>query len=88
MEIRVLGSIEVWNGDLVAIGGPRQRRILGALAMDAGSVVSLDRLVDVTWSGEDPPAQADRNVTLAEWDQFGPQGEDYRATCQQYPPGT
>ncbi|MGI9624344.1 MAG: WD40 repeat domain-containing protein, partial [Acidimicrobiales bacterium] len=28
-----------------------------------------------------------RNMTQAEWDQFGPQGEPYRATCPQYPPG-
>ena len=60
MDVRVLGSIEVYNGHLLALGGPRQRRILAALAMRSGEVLSIDQLVDITWSGEDPPAKAEQ----------------------------
>jgi len=28
---------------------------------------------------------AGRNMTLEEWEQFGPQGEPYRATCPEWP---
>ena len=62
MEVRVLGPIEVYNGHKLAIGGPHQRRILAALAAQPGEVISLDRLVDITWSGEKMPKQAERNV--------------------------
>lgn len=30
---------------------------------------------------------AGRNLTQAEWDQFGPKGEPYHATCPNYPAG-
>ena len=30
---------------------------------------------------------AGRNMTQNEWDDFGPLGEEYRATCPQFPPG-
>jgi len=62
MELRVLGPIEVYDDHKLAIGGPRQRRILAALAIHAGDVVSVDRLVDITWSGEEPPERAAHNV--------------------------
>ena len=35
MEVRVLGPIEVHGDHKLAIGGPRQRRIIAALAMHA-----------------------------------------------------
>ena len=62
MELRVLGPIEIHNGHKLAIGGPRQRRIVAALAMHEGEVLSIDRLVDITWADEDLPKQAERNV--------------------------
>jgi WD40 repeat protein len=35
-----------------------------------------------------PPCQlVSRNLTLAEWGQFMPEGEPYRATCPNLPPG-
>ena len=33
VEIRVLRPIEVYDGRKLAVGGPRQRKILSALAM-------------------------------------------------------
>ncbi len=31
---------------------------------------------------------AGRNMTLAEWEQFGPQDEPYNPTCEQWPSAT
>jgi serine/threonine protein kinase/WD40 repeat protein len=62
MQVRVLGPIEVIDNHRLAIGGPRQRRIMAALAMHAGEVVSVDRLADIAWAGEEPPASAPTNV--------------------------
>ena len=49
MQFRVLGSLEVLNdaGDVAGVGGTTQRRLLAVLLVDAGSVVSVDRLCDV-----------------------------------------
>ena len=56
MEIQVLGPVELRsNGTEVAVGGPRQRRLLAALVVNAGRVVSVERLIDVVWAGEEPP---------------------------------
>jgi hypothetical protein len=57
LDLRVLGSVEPHNGHRLAVGGPNQRRILAALAAQAaqaGEVVSLDRLAQVTWAHESP----------------------------------
>lgn len=61
MELRILGSIELWTGDAVAdIGPARQRGILGALLIDPERPVPLESLVDRVW-GDRPPAGV-RNV--------------------------
>ncbi len=59
---RVLGSLVVEDdGQEVDLGGPRQRRLLAALLIDEGRVVSTDRLIDIVWEG-DPPAGALRTL--------------------------
>src|SRR5689334_13727901 len=61
MELRILGSIELWTGSALAdIGPARQRSILGALLVDPERPVPLESLVDRVW-GDRPPAGA-RNV--------------------------
>ncbi|MGJ5756611.1 DNA-binding SARP family transcriptional activator [Streptomyces puniciscabiei] len=61
MEIRILGSIELWTGSALADLGPaRQRSILGALLVDPERPVPLESLVDRVW-GDRPPAGV-RNV--------------------------
>lgn len=61
MEIRILGSIELWTGSALAdIGPARQRSILGALLVDPERPVPLESLVDRVW-GDRPPAGV-RNV--------------------------
>ena len=54
-EVRLLGPIEVARaGTPVAFGGPKPRALLAALALEAGRVVSVDRLVEALWPGEPP----------------------------------
>ena len=63
MRFGILGSIQAWSGsqawtgsgDAVALGGPGRRALLALLALDAGRVVPLQRLVDGLY-GEQPPA--------------------------------
>src|SRR3954453_6377072 len=56
MEFRILGPLEVLrDGRTLDLGGHKQRALLAALLLDAGRVVSLDRLVDMLWGGDPPP---------------------------------
>ena len=58
MEIRLLGPLEVRDGErTVALPRRQQRALLAALALRAGEVVSTDRLVADLW-GERAPASA------------------------------
>ncbi|MFD3536178.1 BTAD domain-containing putative transcriptional regulator [Streptomyces sp. NPDC058664] len=61
MELRILGSIELWTGSALADLGPaRQRSVLGVLLVDPERPVPLESLVDRVW-GDLPPAGV-RNV--------------------------
>ena len=56
MEFRILGPLEVRDGERVLpLGGARRRAVLGMLLLDANRVVSVDALVDGVW-GDAPPA--------------------------------
>lgn len=58
LEFRILGPLEVWDdGGERPLGGTKQRAVLAILLLDAGRVVSTDRLIDLLW-GERPPATA------------------------------
>lgn len=58
MEIRILGSLEVWDGPRqIEIGGPKRRALLGLLVLHANEVVGKERLIDELW-GEDAPRTA------------------------------
>ncbi len=61
VEISVLGSMAVRVDDVEIDLGPKLRRLLAALVVRHGSVVSTDRLIDSVWQGE-PPEGADRSV--------------------------
>ncbi len=53
MDFRILGPTEVTNdGRPLALGGPRQRALLGMLLLHANEVVSSDRLVDELWTDQ------------------------------------
>jgi DNA-binding SARP family transcriptional activator len=56
LDVRLLGPVTAErNGEPVALGGPRQRAVLARLALVAGQVVTVDRIVDDVWAGEPPP---------------------------------
>jgi DNA-binding SARP family transcriptional activator/streptogramin lyase len=58
MEFRILGPLEVTDGDrAIAIAASKQRALLGVLLLHPGEVVSSERLIDELW-GERPPATA------------------------------
>ena len=51
VDIRLLGSLEVVDdaGAVVRLSGVKLRRLLAALAMRPGQVVSADRLEEELW---------------------------------------
>jgi YVTN family beta-propeller protein len=54
LTFRVLGPLEVLDGDTpLSLGGPRQRALLALLLLDANKVVSRDRLIEELFSGQD-----------------------------------
>jgi DNA-binding SARP family transcriptional activator len=63
-EFRILGPVEVWVADRpLDLGTVKQRGVLAALLVDAGTAVSVETLIDRLWDDR-PPAQA-RKVVLA-----------------------
>ena len=64
MDIRVLGPVEASaGGKPVFVGAGKPRALLALLALNAGSAISTDRLVEGLW-GEEPPATAAKMVQL------------------------
>ncbi|WP_039923899.1 ATP-binding protein [Amycolatopsis decaplanina] len=59
MQFAILGPVEARgpDGSLVALGGPQLRGLLALLALDAGGVVSTERLIDGL-HGDHPPEGA------------------------------
>jgi DNA-binding SARP family transcriptional activator len=58
MDFRVLGSLEVWDGERqLDLGGAKRRLLLALLLLHANEVVAADRLVDQLW-GERAPGNA------------------------------
>ena len=59
VAFRVLGPIEALvDGENVALGGPRQRALLGLLLLHRGRTVSTGVLIDAIWAGEPPDGAA------------------------------
>ena len=57
LEVLLLGNLEVRRGGVsLDVGGPQPRSVLAQLALDAGRVVSVDRLIERLWEGEPPPS--------------------------------
>jgi predicted ATPase/DNA-binding SARP family transcriptional activator len=62
MEFRVLGPLEIADGDrAILLDAPKQRALLGVLLLHPNEVVSSERLIDELW-GERPPATAAKLV--------------------------
>ena len=51
MRFLILGPLEAYDGERrLSLGGARQRSLLAMLLLNAGKVVSSDRLVEALWS--------------------------------------
>jgi YVTN family beta-propeller protein len=59
VDFRILGSLEVLEGERVLdVGGGKQRSVLALLLLHANEVVPTDRLIDDLWPNEAPPSAA------------------------------
>ncbi len=58
MRFRVLGALAVEGSDgtPIEIGAPKRRALLAALLLEGGRPVSPERLIDLLWADEPPPA--------------------------------
>ena len=57
VEFRILGPLEIVdNREAIPLGSRRQRALLALLLLDAGEVVSRDRLIEELWLGKPPPS--------------------------------
>jgi DNA-binding SARP family transcriptional activator/tetratricopeptide (TPR) repeat protein len=64
MEVRVFGPFEACvEGRPLALGAGKPRAVLAILALNAGTTVSVQRLIEGLW-GERPPATAAKLVQL------------------------
>ena len=64
VEVGVLGPLELLSdGVRVALGGPKQRLVLGLLAARRGRVVALDDLIDGLWP-DGPQARPRKTVQV------------------------
>src|SRR3954463_8947033 len=64
IEYRVLGPLEVREGDRpLPLGGEKQRALLALLVLNANRVVSRERLIDELW-GDEPPETAVQSVQV------------------------
>ncbi len=61
MDVRLLGQLEVDDGERVRIEAPKQRAVLEALAIFADVDVSPDTLIDAIW-GDSPPPTAGKSL--------------------------
>jgi DNA-binding SARP family transcriptional activator len=65
LEFRILGPLEVWDGERsLELGAPRQRALLALLAIHVGEVVPSERLITYLW-GETPPPTATTSLQNA-----------------------
>ncbi len=56
MQFDILGPLQVLDaGRPLVLGRPKQRAVLAILLVHAGTVVSLDRLVEELWGPQSPP---------------------------------
>jgi eukaryotic-like serine/threonine-protein kinase len=64
MDVRVFGPLQaIVDGRPLPLGGVKPRALLAMLALNAGSTVSSERLIEGLW-GEHPPASATKLVQV------------------------
>lgn len=74
MHIKVLGPVEVGNGDGALALGPNQRRLVAMLAARPGEIVPAGTLIEGLWPAESPdhPHGALQNVVSRLRSRLGP----------------
>jgi ABC-2 type transport system ATP-binding protein len=56
MEVHVLGAVQAWaDGRQLDLGPRKQRLAFAVLALHINQLVTVDRLVDLTWTDSPPP---------------------------------
>ena len=64
MEFRLLGPLEIVDGDApIALGGAKPRALLALLLLNANRTVTAERLIDELW-GDRPPETARKMVQI------------------------
>ncbi len=64
MEFRILGPLEVVDrGEMLPLGGPKQRALLTVLLLHANNAVSSSRLIEALWEDK-PPETAVKTVQV------------------------
>ncbi|MEM7274013.1 MAG: BTAD domain-containing putative transcriptional regulator, partial [Actinomycetota bacterium] len=63
IRVRLLGAVEVTDrhGEVLDLGPDKCRAVLAALALSAGAVVPVSRIVALVW-GAEPPRTADKTL--------------------------
>jgi DNA-binding SARP family transcriptional activator len=63
VQVQLLGAVAAFDdaGAPIDIGPAKSQAVLAALALSAGDVVSVPRLVELVW-GDDPPRTAEKTL--------------------------
>ena len=63
IKVQLLGTVAAWreDGTRIALKQAKLRIVLATLALDAGSAVSTQRLIEVLW-GPEPPRSAQKSL--------------------------
>ncbi|MGW9554638.1 BTAD domain-containing putative transcriptional regulator [Nocardiopsis sp. NPDC055551] len=68
VEFKLLGPLQViCNGERAALGGVKQRALLGRLLLEPNQVVSISKLMDALWPIDEPPATARKIIQNSVW---------------------
>jgi len=90
MEFRILGPVEVVDGDRrIPLGGRKRRALLAMLILRRQQVVSVDELIEALW-GDDPPKTAEHSVQVYVSElrkALGGMGEDGKVVVARHDPG-
>ncbi|MBV1855559.1 AfsR/SARP family transcriptional regulator [Catellatospora tritici] len=82
LRFNILGPLEVWaDGERLELGGLIQKRVLAALLLEPGKLLTVSRLVESAWD-EEPPATAPHQIRKAVADLRGriPDGRSVLST--------
>ncbi|MEO3749961.1 tetratricopeptide repeat protein [Streptomyces sp. B6B3] len=63
MELRILGTVDLWaNGQSHALGSLKERHLLACLAYDVGRQIPADTLVERMWDGDTSGTDAGKRL--------------------------